>query len=120
MQGNTAAPRPRFLIGALVLAFAVVSAAFLAVHGATASSYAFNQPYFHDGFLCTVDNNQYAYLADALIHGKLNLMPPVPAELAQLPNPYDYEARHQLAATMGTQIYWTTLSSKARITATLA
>lgn len=46
--------------------------------------------------------NQYELMADALLHGQLNLDLPVSPELAEMDNPYDYRRRQLL----GVECYW--------------
>ncbi len=52
------------------------------------------------------DTDQYAYLADALLKGQLSLDLPVPDELAQMENPYDFEARKAIAQGGENPLYW--------------
>lgn len=52
-------------------------------------------------------NDQYALVADALIHGKLSLDLPVPQELIDLDNPYDPQSRIEIASE-DVPVYWDT------------
>lgn len=56
-----------------------------------------NQP----SYFFSEHSNQYAYLADALIHGHTSLDLEVPPALAAMENPYDYEARSKLMSETG-------------------
>ena len=90
----------------ILVALPLVIGAFLAIHFTTASSPAYYVPSTNQTFLHIIDNNQYGYLADSLINGDLSLDLPVSEELADLPNPYDYSARYEIASNDGAQIYW--------------
>ena len=57
-------------------------------------------------FQHVIDNDQYAYLADSLLKGRLSLDLPVPDALANLVNPYDFAARYDIAVNEGATIYW--------------
>lgn len=51
------------------------------------------------------DLNQYQQLADAFLHGRLNLDLPVDPQLAAMDNPYDFYQRQQLGES-GATIFW--------------
>lgn len=53
-----------------------------------------------------LDYEQYARLADALIHGKTNLDLPVPDSLTQLSNPYDPDIRNIISNGGQTPLFW--------------
>lgn len=53
-----------------------------------------------------IDADQYAYLADALLHGRFWLDLPVPEAFSQLPDPYDYEARFEVSHGGENPIFW--------------
>lgn len=61
---------------------------------------------YHERFAHYIDEDQYARLADALIHGSLSLDLPVSDELAQLKNPYDYGARYEASDDGANPIFW--------------
>lgn len=61
---------------------------------------------YHERFAHYIDEDQYARLADALIHGSLSLDLPVSDELAQLENPYDYGARYEASDGGANPIFW--------------
>lgn len=65
----------------------------------------FQGTYFNNGSHW-LDYEQYARLADALIHGKTNLNLPVPDSLRQLPNPYDPDIRNIIANGGQTPLFW--------------
>lgn len=52
-------------------------------------------------------SDQYALVADALIHGELSLDLPVPQELLDLDNPYDPQSRIEIASE-DVPVYWDT------------
>ncbi|KAB8291914.1 glycosyltransferase [Bifidobacterium avesanii] len=52
------------------------------------------------------DWDQYANLADALIHGHTNLSLEVPPELSALENPYDAPSRYDAISAGMTPVYW--------------
>lgn len=58
-----------------------------------------------NSFLHVQDTDQYARVADALLHGRVSLDLPVDEGLAALDNPYDFEARYRLCSE-GAVIYW--------------
>lgn len=80
--------------------------AFLAIHFTVACSPGYIDPVYSELFAHVIDNNQYGYLADALLSGKTYLDVPVPEELAQLSNPYNYDIRYHLAVEKGIEIIW--------------
>ncbi len=61
---------------------------------------------FHKDGGYTFDFDQYGHLADALLRGRVWLDLPVPAELADAPDPYDAAARARMLADGVTPIYW--------------
>ncbi len=89
----------------LVLVLLVIVAV-VGVYNTTATYSAYHNAFLHPGFLHTIDNNQYAHLARALSEGHLYLDLPVDAGLAQLDNPYDFNARYELICETGATIYW--------------
>lgn len=52
-----------------------------------------------------VDRDQYQYLGDAFLHGRLNLDLPVDEKLKNMPNPYNFVKRRALGQD-GSVIYW--------------
>ncbi|MDO4913790.1 MAG: hypothetical protein Q3961_04495, partial [Bifidobacteriaceae bacterium] len=83
-------------IGSLVLARIIVAIIF-----APRELVQYHQPNAY-----TYDFNQYAHLADALLHGKFNLNLPVPTELTQVSNPYNIATRNELLAKNVQPIFW--------------
>lgn len=68
------------------------------------------QSYFAESFIHPIfnhvqDPNQYAYLADALMHGRVWLDLPVAEGLRDATNPYDFSVRYALGAN-GERIFW--------------
>ena len=61
---------------------------------------------YNERFAQYVDENQYARLADALIHGSLSLDLPVSDALAQLDNPYDFQSRYNASNGGENPIFW--------------
>lgn len=85
---------------------AALCGAFFAVFALNGFSEVFAGSSYSDHFKHYIDADQYAYLADALLHGRLWLDLPVPDALAQLPDPYDYQARRAAAADGANPIFW--------------
>ncbi|KAB8287586.1 hypothetical protein DSM100688_1372 [Bifidobacterium ramosum] len=61
---------------------------------------------FHNTNGYTYDYDQYAHVADALLHGHAWLDLPVPHELAQAANPHAIATRERLMADGVSPIYW--------------
>lgn len=61
---------------------------------------------YYDGGSHWQDYEQYARLADALIHGRTNLDLPVPDTLKQLINPYDPDIRNIIADGGKVPLFW--------------
>lgn len=61
---------------------------------------------FHQQGGYTYDFDQYAHVADALMHGRPWLDLPVPDQLASAANPYDIATRDRLLSGGVTPIYW--------------
>lgn len=61
---------------------------------------------FHTTGGYTYEFEQYGRIADSLIHGRVSLDLPVPAELADAANPYDVATRERLLREGVTPIYW--------------
>lgn len=74
--------------------------------GAITSIAAYQSQEFHNPGGYTYDYNQYAYLADALLHGRPWLELKVPQSFAQLADPYDVAVRERLLSRGVTPIYW--------------
>lgn len=88
---------------AAVVSFEVV--AILAVSnvaGVTDSPETVNVP---EGDIAVLDFNQYNYLADSLLAGKLSLDLPVAPALQTMDNPYDQSQREAVLADAGEQYY---------------
>lgn len=60
----------------------------------------------HQPYSYTYDFNQYAQMADSLLHGRPWLDLPVPKELVEASNPYDVNVRNQLLSQGVDDIYW--------------
>lgn len=88
------------------LVVVITITAFLCVHNLTSASKNYLYPSKVDSFQHVIDNNQYAYLADSLIHGQFTLNLEVPESLAALDNPYDYNSRYELSTNEDVNIYW--------------
>lgn len=89
----------------LVIETILLCALVLCVWAATGLSDFYAGQVFNDVLKHTQDMNQYAYLADALIHGRTYLDLPVVDGLLNASNPYDYMTRFELGAN-GEQIFW--------------
>lgn len=61
---------------------------------------------YEDGIAATQDGNQYNYLADSFLAGRLWLDLPVSDVLLSMENPYDTPLRQQLNSTVQDDIYW--------------
>lgn len=61
---------------------------------------------YNERFAQYIDEDQYARLADALIHGSLSLDLPVSDALAQLDNPYDFQSRYNVSNGGENPIFW--------------
>lgn len=90
----------------LIRLLPIISASFMLIHKTTIVSPSLYEPYYHGMFAHTVDNNLYGYLADALLQGRVSLNLPVPQELANLSNPYDFAARYSIAINDNVKIYF--------------
>lgn len=90
------------------LALALIIAAFVAIGLisviSSIASYSLQQ--FHNQGGYTYDFNQYAYTADALLHGRPWLDLEVPQAFAHASNPYDVAVRKQLLRHGVSPIYW--------------
>lgn len=93
----------RIACAALAAALCAVSFGIFALNG---FSDVFSGSSYSDHFKHYIDTDQYAYLADALLHGRLWLDLPVPDALGQLPDPYDYQARKAAADDGANPIFW--------------
>ncbi|MFT8638593.1 hypothetical protein [Bifidobacterium sp.] len=91
----------RWAIRIAIAAIAIVGACSTISSIAT---YQFEQ--FHNPGGYTYDYNQYAHLADALLHGRPWLDLEVPKAFAHAANPYDVGVREQLLNHGVTPIYW--------------
>ena len=61
---------------------------------------------FHDDGWYTYDFDQYAHVADALLHGRVWLDLPVSDALASAASPYDVDVRAALLASGDGPLYW--------------
>lgn len=61
---------------------------------------------YEDGIAATQDGNQYNYLADSFLAGRVWLDLPVSDVLLNMENPYDTPLRQQLNSTVQDDIYW--------------
>lgn len=93
--------RQRLAFAALLSPFAVASLAIFIWQAHTATPLSFHAPGSY-----TYDFDQYAHVADALLHGHAWLDLPMPDELAEASNPYDPQVRDALLADGVTPIYW--------------
>lgn len=96
----------RNLLPYLSMAVGIVLMATLSIHGLTCGSREYVEPDTHPTFRHVIDNNQYAYLASSILDGHAYLDLPVDDGLKELVNPYDFEARKEMAETKGSKIYW--------------
>ncbi len=100
-------PRPKHGIGLCAYIALAVSACFFLVYLGMAM---WPQDVLH-GMGYTEWNHhineadQYALLADSLLNGRLTLDLPVPDELRELEDPYDYDARYEIGSPE-VPIYW--------------
>ena len=90
------------------LAFAVLMLPLvaLAVMMTINSIRSFEHLEFHRSSDYTYDFDQYAYLADALLHGRPWLDLPVPEQLAAAPDPWSVATRERLLSEGVSPIYW--------------
>ncbi|MFT8703802.1 hypothetical protein [Bifidobacterium aquikefiricola] len=100
-QLDTSRKGQRWVMGITIAAIAIYG-----LVGIITSIAAFTPQQFHHPGSYTYDYNQYAYLADALLHGRPWLDLEVPQRFAQLADPYDVAARERLLGSGVTPIYW--------------
>lgn len=86
--------------------FTVLQIAFLLVIWRWAGSPSVVSRWPRQIFAFHTDYDQYARLADALIHGKTSLDLPVSDALRSMPNPYDADLRGEVANSGGGPVYW--------------
>ena len=98
---NTASKRQRAALAGLLgtVCIMTIFSVFQSVQSTGATT-------FHEANNYTYDFNQYAHVADALLHGHTWLDLPVPKELAAASNPYSIAARNKLLSEGVTPIYW--------------
>lgn len=107
MTANTSANNPNSLGGRIIYVIATLCfvAVFLLTFMLNSTTGAFEGFQFSTEFSHYFENDQYARLADALLHGRVTLNLPVSRELADLVNPYDYDAR-AIIGSESAPIFW--------------
>ncbi len=90
-------PERTRIIAMLVAAFVLLAGTYLFFWAGKGFNGTYSGIVYVEGFSAYVEADQYAYLADALIHGRCNLDLPVPDALAALDDPYSPEARAAIA-----------------------
>lgn len=89
--------------------FAIVVAASLALNTAILalnnSPQTLTNATYSEAFHGYFDPDQYAYLGDAFLHGRISLDLPVAEELAALEDPYSYDARWDISSE-DVRVYW--------------
>ncbi|WP_289093631.1 hypothetical protein [uncultured Bifidobacterium sp.] len=95
--------KQRLALAANTLVICLLFASLCFISGDIVNSYATRT--FSETFSHWIDLNQYQQLADAFLHGRLNLDLDVDPALAQLDNPYDFTLRQNLGKN-GSVIYW--------------
>ncbi|PJM72736.1 hypothetical protein CS006_09255 [Bifidobacterium primatium] len=98
---NTHSRRQRIAFAAIIVPFAAMFAFTVCNAIWSASSETFHQPYSY-----VYDFNQYAQVADSLLHGRPWLDLPVPQALLDAANPYDVATRDRLLSQGVGDIYW--------------
>lgn len=93
--------RQRLAFAALLSPFAVATVAIFLWQAYVSTPLSFRTPGSY-----TYDFDQYAHVADALLHGHAWLDLPMPEALAEASNPYDPQVRDALLADGVTPIYW--------------
>ncbi len=96
--------RMRQSLPLLMMVFLALTSLFF-VHVLNKSSVTLVGNPFVQGFNHYWDNEQYARLGDAIIHGHFWLDLPVPDELLNLSNPYDFAARSSIGSE-SCPIFW--------------
>lgn len=89
-----------------VLLTAILCAVFFGAFSLNGFSGSFAGIGYDDHFKHYHEADQYAYLGDAFVHGRLWLDLPVPDALSSMENPYDFEARKTVAADGENPIFW--------------
>ena len=87
---------------AIVVVSVLLNTAILALNNSPAT---LTVAEYFDYFHCYTDPNQYAYLADSFLHGRLYLDLPIAPEFAALDNPYSFDDRYDIGGP-DTLIYW--------------
>ncbi|MBW3087177.1 hypothetical protein KIH77_00260 [Bifidobacterium sp. 82T24] len=98
---NTHSMRQRLAFAAIIVPFAVMFVFTLAT-----ASWSAPREFSHEPYSYTYDFNQYAQMADSLLHGRPWLDLPVPHQLAEAANPYDVATRDRLLGQGVGSIYW--------------
>lgn len=107
MTANSSANNPNSLGGRVIYCMATLClvVAFLLTFMLNSATGTLEGFQFSTEFNHYFENDQYARLADALLHGQLTLDLPVFQELADLANPYDYDMRAVIVSE-SVPVFW--------------
>lgn len=100
------AARERRRAAAHIVATIALIALFLISATISGRSYETGEFKYNAQFAHYVDEDQYARLADALLHGQLQLDLPVADALSELENPYSFSSRHEASQNGANPIFW--------------
>ena len=98
---NTHSAKQRLAFAAVIVPFAIMFVITLAT-----ASWSSPKEFSHEPYSYAYDFNQYAQMADSLLHGRPWLDLPVPHQLAEAANPYDVATRDALLSHGVGNIYW--------------
>lgn len=98
--------RPAVSIPVYALVTALLVVCFLGVGVLNNASAVYQGTSYDPSIRHYADHDQYARLADALLHGSVSLDLPVPDELAELENPYAFENRDAIQDGGNVPIFW--------------
>lgn len=101
---TSAAGKSIYLATTVILAVSLIAVSLLngmAWDGAPPEEVTYNKRFAH-----YTDEDQYARLAEALLRGDASLDLPVPDALAELENPYDFDARYEASNGGANPIFW--------------